>query len=209
MPAQQCFETGNAVVLQVDQWLVVYFQFAVAERLAQVKSQRSSLLHPGVHLLLEVLIVAAPFILCPVKCHVGSLEQHVRIISIFGRRRDTDAGADDHLVAVNLEWGADLGHDTLRKQAVFTKSRMALYDCEFVAAEPSHGIMRANRVPETLGDGLQKLVANRVTKRVIDILEVVEIQEQDMGRLVFAHCQQRGVQNVAEKTRFGKSVRAS
>ena len=49
---------------------------------------------------------------------------------------------------------------------------------ELVAAEPRHGVRFAHRGGEPLRDRLQQLVARVVTERVVDPLEVIEVEEE-------------------------------
>ena len=52
-------------------------------------------------------------------------------------------------------------------------------DRELVATEPRGQVALADRAPDPLCDGNQKLVAGGVAERVVDHLEVVEVEEQD------------------------------
>ncbi len=54
---------------------------------------------------------------------------------------------------------------------------------ELVAAQPGHGVADTQRRPHARGDGLQHPVAGVVAERVVDDLEVVEVQEQHGERL--------------------------
>ena len=51
-------------------------------------------------------------------------------------------------------------------------------DDEFVAAEPRDGVGFAHRGREPLRDRLQQLIARIVAQRVVDPLEVIEVEEQ-------------------------------
>ena len=50
-----------------------------------------------------------------------------------------------------------------------------LHHREFVAAEPRHHVRAAHAGPQPLGDALQQLVADRVAERVVDALELVDV----------------------------------
>ena len=56
-------------------------------------------------------------------------------------------------------------------------------DRELVAAEAGDGVLAAQRVAQALAADLQQLVAGRVAERVVDLLEVVEVDEGDDGGL--------------------------
>ena len=51
-------------------------------------------------------------------------------------------------------------------------------DCEFVTPQASKGVERADRVPQQLADLLQQLVPDGVTTRIVDQLELVQIDIQ-------------------------------
>ena len=88
---------------QVDERLVVQLELAVGERLAQVELERAARLQPRVHLGLEEAVDAAPVRLGAIERHVGVLQQLVGVVAVARRDGDADAGADHHLVAVDVE----------------------------------------------------------------------------------------------------------
>ena len=51
-------------------------------------------------------------------------------------------------------------------------------DHEFIAAQTRHRILGAHAGFQACGDDLQHAVADRVTERVVDVLEVVEVEKQ-------------------------------
>jgi len=55
---------------------------------------------------------------------------------------------------------------------------------KLIAAEPEHLNVgaRAGGFDESLADLDQELIANRVTERVVDIFEAVEIEQRDRNR---------------------------
>ena len=57
---------------------------------------------------------------------------------------------------------------------------------ELVAAQARGEIVLAQRRAQALGDGHEQRVARRVPERVVDGLEVVEVEEHDGGRVVVA-----------------------
>ena len=56
------------------------------------------------------------------------------------------------------------------------------HDEEFVASEARHRVARPHRHPQPAADLDERVVARRVAVRVVDLLEVVEIDEQHGGR---------------------------
>src|SRR6476620_4680981 len=52
---------------------------------------------------------------------------------------------------------------------------------EFVAAEARHQLVSAHHMAEPLGDRENELVADMVAERVVDVLEVIEVDEEHGG----------------------------
>ena len=48
--------------------------------------------------------------------------------------------------------------------------------CELISAEPGHNIVFPKASAQPLGDRAEQPIADRVTERVVDALEVVEIE---------------------------------
>ena len=54
---------------------------------------------------------------------------------------------------------------------------------ELVAAEPRHEILGPQHLAQPLGDRAQQLVAAGMAERVVDLLELVEVDEQQRRQL--------------------------
>ena len=78
-------------------------------------------------------------------------------------------------------------------------------DGEFVAAEPGDDVVGAQRAREPLGDAADQLVADRMAERVVDILEVIEVDIEDRGRRASAsHFGDRHLEPFAEEDAVGQ-----
>src|SRR6185437_8374676 len=90
-------------------------------------------------------------------------------------------------MALNLVWRGDNLDDAARERR--DRRRFAsiaeLDDCKFIAAEPRHRVARAETATEAGSDLDQKLIANRMAERIVDPLEMVEVETED-GELVVA-----------------------
>ena len=53
-----------------------------------------------------------------------------------------------------------------------------LHDREFVAAQPRHRVMLGDAFAEAAGDLFQQRVADGMAERIVDVLEVVEVETQ-------------------------------
>ena len=83
------------------------------------------------------------------------------------------------------------------------RRRFGSSDAELVAAEPGDGVALAERLLQPVGDLLQQAVAGVVAERVVDLLEVVEVDQHHGGggvravaggdRLLDAVAEQRAV----------------
>ena len=102
----------------------------------------------------------------------------------FGLRGDGDADADRHhqLSTAHLDGIAQgVGHacgDKVRLGG----SGLNAHHHERVPAEAGHGVRRADRVLQPMCHLDQKLVADRLSVCVVDVLEAIEVEEQDRHR---------------------------
>ena len=93
---------------------------------------------------------------------------------------DPDASRDGDLAICDHVRLAQLADQPLRHRlGTLQVGRIGRQDRELIAAETSHEVAVAHRRRDPLGDRDQKRVAGRVAERVVDDLEVVEVDEQD------------------------------
>jgi hypothetical protein len=81
---------------------------------------------------------------------------------------------------------------------------------EFVAAEARHEILRPQHVAQPVGDRAQQLVAAGMAERVVDLLELVEVDEQQRRQLV-GSCRIASRRSISSRklTRLGSAVSSS
>ena len=209
-PAQKRLAGGNLARLQIEQRLVEDLEGVVGERVAKVELKAAARVRPHVHLGLEEAPGAALVGLGPVERHVGDLEQVVRPGGVVGRQRDADAGADDDLMPVDLVGLAERGHDApgQRRRFVAAGDRR-LHDDELVAAEARDDVGRAHQPAQAIGHGAQEHVAARMAERVVDLLELVEVDEHDGARLIAGAAASARSICSRRKTRLGSPVSES
>ena len=106
-PAQKRFETRDLVVREVDDRLIVQFEFALGQGLAEIDLKRPAGLGLRIHGRLEETMRAAALVLRLVESEIGVLQKAVRLGPVAGSHRDADAHADDHGLAVELDRPAD------------------------------------------------------------------------------------------------------
>ena len=80
-------------------------------------------------------------------------------------------------------------------------------DGELVAAEAGHQILAAHDVAQPLGDVEDELVADVMAERVVDVLEVIEVDvEHRRGRAAGAHVVDHGFEPLAEIDAVGQAA---
>ena len=137
-------------------------------------------MHELVELRLEEAKRTAPAILRRVERKIGVLQDFIGIRTVVRRDRNTDAGSGRHLMIAEIERLAKRFSDSLG-QSSGLRNRIChvLDNRELIAAEPgdqggfSHASTQARR------DGLQQDVSCRMSERVVDLLETVEIEHQN------------------------------
>src|SRR6476620_11594064 len=78
---------------------------------------------------------------------------------------------------------------------------------EFVAAEARHQLVSAHHMAEPLGDRENELVADMVAERVVDVLEVIEVDEEyGGGGPAAAHFADQLLHPLAEIDAVGQSA---
>ena len=121
-----------------------------------------------------------------IECDVGVAQEVLGLLAeAFG---DTDARGDGHRRVARRESerrGHDveypLGHHLGSDREGLTVDQ----DDELVTSEPSDGVAVAQDAGQALGHENEELVARGVAERVIDVLEVVEVEEEGgHGRVV-------------------------
>ena len=177
IPAHQRLEAGDLAGLQVENRLVVDLELAVGDGLAEVELQRAPQLQPLVHLALEEAVRAAAVALGEVERHVGVLQQQIGVGSVVRRDRDADAGADDDVAAVDIVGPADQLDDAGGElAALLWLADVGLHHRKFVATDARDEVGRRHRLDQAGGHELQQLVADRMAERIVDGLEVIEIE---------------------------------
>src|ERR1700724_1829509 len=99
--AKQRLEAGNDAGLKGDERLIINFEFARRERVAQIEFQRAAGSKAGVHAGLEKAKDAPAIFLGLVERHVGVRQKLIGGLAIGWRKRDGDAGSDYALLTVD------------------------------------------------------------------------------------------------------------
>ena len=183
VPAQQRLEPGDPVFREVDDGLVEQLELARGDGVAQIELEDAAGLRLDVHFRFEEVELRATVFLGAIQCHVGILQELIRVVAVVGRNRDPDARADDDMVIAEFERHAQ-GLDNARGQRGGGLHRLlcaGLHDRELVAAGSRDQILVAHEVAQARGNRAQQGIADGVAERIVDDLEVVEIQTEDGG----------------------------
>src|SRR6266567_9478454 len=106
IPAQQCFKSGNPVFREIDDGLVEYLELFCGNGIAKIKLKSAPGLGLDVHLGFEEVEPASSFFLGTIQCHVGILQKLIRTVTVIGRNRNPNAGANDDTMIAEFEWQA-------------------------------------------------------------------------------------------------------
>jgi hypothetical protein len=79
-----------------------------------------------------------------------------------------------------------------------------LNDRELVAAQPGDLVLFAETAAQAVGHGFQKLIANRMAKRVVGALELVKVQIEDCKMLAMLDACERRLQLFAQQEAIGQ-----
>ena len=100
-------------------------------------------------------------------------------MAVGGRDGDADARADgDHVALDDVGLADDLDEPLRQHGQLLRRLHLRHQDGELIAAEPRRGIALTQDALDAGGDILQQPVADGVTERVVDQLEVVEVDAQ-------------------------------
>jgi hypothetical protein len=81
---------------------------------------------------------------------------------------------------------------------------------KFIASQAGHGVLLADAGLEASSDHFQDRVTDRVAERVVDVLEVVEVEKQQRTAQVVAFVQRRLLgQAIHQQVRLGRLVSGS
>ncbi len=182
LPAQQRFyahDLAQAIHLR----LVVHLELLLAQPHAQIGADGSAGAHRGLHGGVEKTDGVAPLRLGLIHCQVGLFEQFTDLALQAVENRHANAWRGKVLVARELKWVAQHIEHFFGQCARLLKRRFAVepqiigHDDEFVTTQARDGVGLAHALRQALGHMLQQMVADVVTQRVVDDLEMIQVYE--------------------------------
>ena len=188
LPADQRLNARGRHVAERERGLVGEEELLLLDRLAEIHVELHAALDVVLHLALEhrVAVLSVP---------LGAVHRDVRVAQQILRRRplsdrDPDAGRDRHarlLLGAELEGVRQRLQDALCDQLRADRRGQLLGDHnELVAAEAPEGVSVADDALEPRGHCTQQFVADAMAERVVDALEVVDVDEQRRDRRLAA-----------------------
>ena len=190
LPAHERLETLDPSGRELDHRLVVQDELAVVDGALEIGLELQALQGGVVHRGFEHLVAALPGFLGHVHRHVGVPKELLGALGSARSRvggRDADRGADEDLLALQVERSLERREDPRRNlRGVDAVAAVLEQDRELVSTEASGGVGLPERVLQALADLVEHPVTGGVTERVVDRLEVVQVHEQDGDREVVA-----------------------
>jgi hypothetical protein len=128
-----------------------------------------------------------------------------RIVRVAWRNRDADACANDDLVTADIKGSGD-GLDDAHGQRCcgLRLGCTRLHDGERVAADPRHRVGVSHAFTQALGYRPQQRVAHRMTERIVDLFEAIEIEAQHGNRAARGNQATCFLQVLAQQNPIGK-----
>ena len=171
----------------------------------------SARLGAGIHGRLEEAMGAAALGLGGVHREIGVLDQLIQIGAVLRRQRDADAGVGREMMAEAL-----IGLPDRRRGCAsrIPRRRRVPPTAVWITANssPPSRAMRSARLEAILDagrHGLQQLIADMVSERVVDALEFVDVDIEQRELLAAAAFSSSRSICSRNSTRFGRSVSAS
>ena len=181
VPAHQRLDPEQRARAEVVDGLVVEPELVLGQRAPQPRGERQAAVAVAGVLRVEGIRVAAGA-LGLVHRGVGVLEQLSGDDAVVRADRDADRGSEPELGSVEHERVVERGQDLGGHRLGAGRLDAGADQHELVAAQPGQQVAGAGDVADALGDLDEHLVPGGVPERVVDELEVVEVDVQRRDR---------------------------
>ena len=179
IPPQQSLEPDDRPVAEPNGRLVVEYELPSLQRIAQISLE----VHPVADgRMLRRLISLVP----PLPARLGRIEGNVSVAhQVLGRvlesgwPGDPDAEPHDHLALLHFERSSEMLEDALRQagRLVFVEDGFH-QDPELVGADSRHHVASRHDLPQPATDHAQDVVTRAVPERVVEQLEVIDVERE-------------------------------
>ena len=184
VPARQRFDAIEGAVDGSGLRLIVQLQPVIGDGLAQRRAEDEPLLGKPVHVGTEEAVGGAAGLLGLVHRRIGLLHQRIVIGRIVGVDADAHADGNRHLPVVDPQRRRQRFGDVGGDQRGARRIAVRQHDDELVAAQSPQQVGRLDAGAQPFGKLDQQRVARRMSQRVVDVLEVIEVEEYQ-GELFF------------------------
>ena len=179
LPTHERLVGDHGASLELDDWLIVDRELAVPDGHSQLGLDRQLVERRLPEVGSERLDPRAPELLGRVHCRIRVSDEGLRRHVSVGDR-EADADRRDDLVARERDGALHGARDRPSDGQRGGPGRDVLEDHhEFVPAKPRDGVSRANGALHPLADDGEERVPRLMAKRVVDKVEVVDVEEQD------------------------------
>ena len=197
-----------APLLEVEDRLVVELELGGLDRPLEIDLELDPLDDVGVHVRGVGAVAALALGLGPVHREVGVAKERLGVLGAGG---DPDARAHVDLAPLDRDRIGERLEDAARgRRRVGRVVDLLDQDGELVAAEARDRVGRAQAGLEAGRDRLEELVAGPVAERVVDRLEVVDVDEEDADRVAAsrgaADCEREAVEEEGAVGHAGERV---
>jgi len=194
--------------LQIHQGLIIELELVSPERLAQVELHGVARLGARIHLGLENAHGTRCSLLRPgwpsrfFQELFGSLP--------YSARRKFRLVTSTRMLCPSSSQGLVIASRTRRASVAGSGTTWCdLKHAEFVAAQSRDHIRIPEAIPQAAGHQAQELVAGGASERVVDVLEVVDIDMKNGESLIPPQPRQGSIEPVAKQGAIGRSVTPS
>ena len=179
LPAQKRFGAASAAVAQIDFRLVEKPELAALQGTTQLGAEPRPRARALVDLGSEELVAVAMRLLCPVHGRIRRPQQRFGVRTVARKCGDADARCREHFLAGEVDRHGERVEDLLRNDGGVVRSgEIGEHGREFIAADARDGVSGTHRSRQPLGHLAQQFVARGVAQRIVDELEIIQVDEQ-------------------------------
>ena len=206
LPADQRLDANDQSALQADQRLVMQDELAVDQGAPQVAFHHQALEGRLVHVRRIETEGIAPHLLGLVHRRIGVAQQVFHVPAVLRAKADAQRLGEGQFMPADLEGLGAILQQTTRHIGRRRGMEPRQGEDEFVAAKAGQGIDPPDGRFQPLGDGTQEVVTDAMPERIVDPLEMVEIDHHQRKRRFVAFDRRQHLPNaIAQHTVVGKT----
>ncbi len=158
-----------------------------SQRVAQISFQQQSRRQAHTHVAAEELVAIPAMLLGFVHGSVGLTQQAFRVLPAAGIGASPDAHVDIKSFVVDDVWGRDRPQDFSRGNGcVFRILHLGEQYHELVSAHAAYGVRTPDTGNQAPSHRAQQLVSHRMAQRIVDSLELIQIDKQHRELIALA-----------------------